>query len=656
MSKKESKKAGVMKRKRRGGLGYALLVLAAALILVVELLPERKSAADFVEIPQQLITATAEKGSITRSLVSAGSIDEIRARALSLAGDIQVESYLVNEGDYVLEGETVAIVDRDSVILAIAELTELMNELDRDINDSLDDIIENAIYAPMSGRVKSIYAQPGVRVQDTVAEHSALMRLSVDGLMAADMDAAENMHSGMELIIKLSDGTEIPGNMDTVFDGKATAVMSDEKAAYGERVEIYDAQGNYLAESELYIHKEIKISGIAGTVQRLNVEENMLVGTDIALIVLSDIAYRGERDLLTAQRREMEEELTKLFEVYNSGEIYALYTGRIVSLNDEVLVDELSSGGKVRLSLLSSTEPGLKSYAVSVTKIENGLHTLSYVDGLNQTETVLDLSSTAVFRYVKGNYEPASAEVIAVGDSLVLSYYISDGNTLLDHVIIYPAQSGGAQGGQSGGRPGGMSGGFGGGSSMGTQRGSVSGAGSAKTDGEKEDKYALTKTLLAQITPFDQAEISVTVDELDINHYYVGQNLSVSFDALPGQHFTGAVRRIDPNGSNDGGNTKYVVTVALPRTEEMLTGMNASVCLELETLEDVVTIPLSAIYEEGGEIFVYSSYDSDKDILGDPVPVLTGASDGERVEIVSGLEEGDFYYYRYADTIKYTFQ
>ena len=35
--------------------------------------------------------------------------------------------------------------------------------------------------------------------------------------------------------------------------------------------------------------------------------------------------------------------------------------------------------------------------------------------------------------------------------------------------------------------------------------------------------------------------------------------------------------------------------------------------------------------------------------------VETGASDGQTVEILSGLERGDEYYYRYADSVRYEF-
>jgi len=119
----------------------------------------------------------------------------------------------------------------------------------------------------------------------------------------------------------------------------------------------------------------------------------------------------------------------------------------------------------------------------------------------------------------------------------------------------------------------------------------------------------------------------------------------------------GEVSRIDPNGENeDGGSTKCKVLVETERTEDMLTGMNASVRMTVDSRDNVLLLPLAAISEENGKISVYSSYDEENDLLGTPVEVTTGWSDGEMVEIVSGLEAGDSCFYRYADTIRYAFQ
>lgn len=658
---------GDLIKKKKSGTGPYVLVLAALLALFIALLPEPADTTSAVQVQEKLIEASVEKGSIGRTLVAAGSISEGSTKSVSLAGEIKVEHWYINNGDYVQEGQVLAELDKDSVILAIADLTELMDQIDAEINTSLNDVISNAIYAPARGRVKAIYAQPGVKVQDTMSEHSAIMRLSLDGLMAAEIEATEDMYKGMAVVVQLSDGSLIGGSVETVFDGMATVVMSDEKAAYGERVCIYDPKGTLLDEAELYIHKEVKICGIAGTVERLNVEENMLVGTDMALVVLTDTAYRGHRDILTEQRREMEEELTKLFEAYNSGQIVSPCNGRIAAVNEDIVLDELSGGAGFSLSLLAEDEPSIKSYAVSVSKIEGGIFTLSYSDGLNQSEIQMDLSTTVVFKYVNGSYMPGSPTEIKPGDSLLISCYVSGGSTVVDHVVLFSGNdqdmpgTGDTQGGAGGGTGSPSGGGMSGGSMGGGMSGGMSGggmqSGAVQGSDETEDAYAISRTVLSYINPFDEAEIDITVDEMDIGAYRIGQNVSVSLDALPGQNFTAAVRTIDPNGVNeDGGNTKYTVTVVMPRSENMLSGMNASVALEAEERADVLIIPLAAVCEEDGRVFVYTSYDAETDTLGDEVEIETGLSDGERVEIISGLSEGDTYFYRYAETIKYNFQ
>jgi len=644
-------------RKKKGSGGMILIGLAAAAVLAVSLTPDTSVDESAAEVERQLIEVTAEHGSISRTLITGGSVAETTEKPVTLAGDIKVESWLVNSGDYVEQGQSIARVDRDSVILSIASLIEIMDELDGDIEASRNDVIENAIYAPAAGRIKSVYAQPGMDVQDVVSEYSCLMRLSIDGLMAADMSAVEGMYSGMPVTVMLSDGSTEQGKVEHVFDGKATVTISDERAAYGDSAEIYDEIGKLLGESTLYIHKEVKITGIGGTVQRLNVEENMRVGTDMALVVLTNTAYSGQRDILTARRRELENELTKLFSAYNSGEIFAPCTGRIAAINEDIVVEELSNADD---PAGPENEPAsMESYAVIVTGIENDLHTVTYTEGSIAIEKELDLSDTLIFRFVNGGYQPAEAAQIKVGDSLVLGCYVNGGVSELDHVVIYSARSdSGEKPGDTGSNLTGGAGTSSGGSSGGMGGFSMSGSGNSyKASVNEEDPYATEKTILSYITPFDTAQINISVDELDIASYHVGQSVEISFDALPGRLFAGEVSRIDPNGENeDGGSTKYKVLVETERTEDMLTGMNASVRMTVDSRDNVLLLPLAAISEENGKISVYSSYDEENDLLGTPVEVTTGWSDGEMVEIVSGLEAGDSCFYRYADTIRYAFQ
>ena len=65
---------------------------------------------------------------------------------------------------------------------------------------------------------------------------------------------------------------------------------------------------------------------------------------------------------------------------------------------------------------------------------------------------------------------------------------------------------------------------------------------------------------------------------------------------------------------------------------------------------------LAALQEDASGVYVYTGYNQRAGQLTDPVFVTTGDSDGEKVEILSGLAAGDSLYYRYASGLEYTFQ
>ena len=147
--------------------------------------------------------------------------------------------------------------------------------------------------------------------------------------------------------------------------------------------------------------------------------------------------------------------------------------------------------------------------------------------------------------------------------------------------------------------------------------------------------------------------MTVSVDELDIMSLALGQEGELYLDALPSMALQAIITEIDENGENSGGDTKYTVTLALDRNEQLYPGMNGTVCFPRTEGEAAPTVPLAAVTEEGNRKVVYTAYNEETDELLSPVEVQTGVSDGTDVAIVSGLSVGDTYCYRYADAISY---
>ncbi len=180
-------------------------------------------------------------------------------------------------------------------------------------------------------------------------------------------------------------------------------------------------------------------------------------------------------------------------------------------------------------------------------------------------------------------------------------------------------------------------------------------SGSGMVQQETYEQYIVAETELLYVSDQEEIALTITVDELDILSLEEGLSAQVTLDAMKGQSFTGQIARIGHEGTNDGGNTKFSVTVTLQREAAMLDGMNAAVKFITATSNAAVSIPVAALVEDDGKTYVYTTYDEKTDTLAGLAEVETGASDGDLVEILSGLRVGDNFYYRYADTVTYSF-
>ena len=589
--------------KKKTLIAALAVVLAAALLIA--LLPNGKTDTSSVKVVEELLSAKAEYGTINTVFTSGGAISNSGTESIALAGSVKLRSWEVSEGDYVEAGDLLATVDRSSVLQAISELDALMQELDAALESSRSDTVSSVLYSPIDGTVTKVYAESGADVEDTVYNNAALIVLTDNG------------------------------------------------------------------------GREVNVVGYAGTVSAVYVSEGDTVYSGQSLIYLSDTEYTGEYERLLSQRRELEAQMQALFAAYERGGVYAGNSGRVTGLNEDILSSTGGSTGSSthlaarllgmpqRLSAIiiepvsedegedtgegGTTEPGGSEEPSNPDPVEpspepgDGKTTEKF----GKVTAVDEEAGTVTVRLTDGSdltldaaeLETLGASQISVGNILALGY---DESGTLVSVTVY--SSGGQDDPTGGGEM--PSGGMGGGGMSG-------GTASAEDDTPKD--YIMDETELCTLTDYDTAEITLTVDELDIAQLSIGQAVTVTLDALPGQSFDGEITEIDPNGENSGGSTKYSVTVTLPRTEDMLTGMNAAVRVQLKENDGRLLIPLAAVQEDADGIYVCTGYDKGSGEATAPAAITTGLSDGENVEVLSGLSEGDTVYYRYADTLEYSF-
>lgn len=145
------------------------------------------------------------------------------------------------------------------------------------------------------------------------------------------------------------------------------------------------------------------------------------------------------------------------------------------------------------------------------------------------------------------------------------------------------------------------------------------------------------QTRLFTIAYVDTMVVRVQVSELDVVQLRPGDPASVLLDAYPGQPLTGRIRRIFPAADPT---TRLVpVEVALEQNDQRLAraGFLARVELALGTRENVLLVPASAIVSDVGSsaVFVVEDGTAHRRV------VRTGLNSEGRIEILSGVEEGD---------------
>jgi len=139
----------------------------------------------------------------------------------------------------------------------------------------------------------------------------------------------------------------------------------------------------------------------------------------------------------------------------------------------------------------------------------------------------------------------------------------------------------------------------------------------------------------------DHLIINTQVDETDIGQVRLGQKVEITLDAYPGTRIPGQVTRVAFESKTVNNVTIYEVRALPERVPEfMRSGMTANVKFMVERRESVVILPAEALHKEGKKntVMVANPEDPETPRIRE---IQVGLSDGKRVEVLSGLGEGD---------------
>ena len=673
---------------------WGFLALLVALLSVMPLLANQKAEADGPQV--SILTTKLQQQEIKTQIIGGGKLASEDTEEITVPEAVKLTKYLVSNGDTVKKGDPIARVDKVSVMLALTEVQKTLDYLAEQITDAASEKESDKITSQTAGTVKIVYGKAGDNVRDVMLEYGALAVLSLDDKMAVDIACSTDFTYGKSVNVTLASGKQVNGTVEANVSGKLTISIKDNDYAAGEAVTVSTTDGTVLGTGELYIHNPWNAAAYYGTIKKVNIKAGDRVSSRKDLFLLNVENHSANFRILNTQRQEYEELMQELFDMYNTGTLCAPCDGFVTGVDKDgafllaTSSDEqswffqpLSGNANTGWAVMPLSEtpdgetppageetppggetPPEEQLCTKNTECEALLHELGcpkavYTVRVAQVlptgnvatnpeiySDVTNLAGVSTSVALGGNVEKWPTTGLLNRDLITQYTGIAPEGSILfelsdvlgNKYYVYAGSSGSSQ------RPGGT-GGFGG-------MGGFSGFGGGGTV-QAFEPYSLETITVASITSQEKMSLEISVDEQDIAKIHIGQEAAVTVEALTGQTFPAVITAISNTGINEGGSSKFTVKLTLSKSGEMLPGMNASAYLSLQN-QSIIAIPVAALVEDGAKTIVFTGYDEKKETLINPVAVTTGFSDGEYVQILSGLTETDTVYYAYYDTLEYS--
>lgn len=140
------------------------------------------------------------------------------------------------------------------------------------------------------------------------------------------------------------------------------------------------------------------------------------------------------------------------------------------------------------------------------------------------------------------------------------------------------------------------------------------------------------------VADLNQMIIDAHINQADVTRMKLGQEVNIQVEAVTGLKLTGVVERIAPQATLKNNIKGFSCRILLKNPDERVRpGMTANISIPIALADNVLTVPLSAVFTEGGERFVYIKNGE----TWEQRNVKIGVADFSFVEIQDGLNEDE---------------
>lgn len=138
-----------------------------------------------------------------------------------------------------------------------------------------------------------------------------------------------------------------------------------------------------------------------------------------------------------------------------------------------------------------------------------------------------------------------------------------------------------------------------------------------------------SQVLIGVISGEGMKQVSFSVPEKIINQLHVGDTIRIEKN---GSEYTGTISEL--SSMIDASTGLFKVKASVDNGEALPTGSSVKLYVTSDKAENVMTIPVDAVYYSGGDALVYICQDGEVH----QVPVEVGIYDSERIQILSGID------------------
>ncbi len=146
-------------------------------------------------------------------------------------------------------------------------------------------------------------------------------------------------------------------------------------------------------------------------------------------------------------------------------------------------------------------------------------------------------------------------------------------------------------------------------------------------------------TEVLTIADLSELIINAHVNQADVTRITANQKVQIEVEAVPGLKLFGRVDRIAPQATIKNGIKGFSTRMIVKNDEKsgVRPGMTANLTIPLQSADNVLAVPLAAVFTDQGDRFVYMKQD-EKFVR---TPILIGVTDYDYAEVTKGLQGGE---------------